>query len=86
MDHEELLRRLRQGNYANVRFADFVSLAERFGFELERVAGSHHIFHHAVARVRLNIQPVKRDATPYQLRQFLQLIERYGLQWDDFDG
>ena len=48
---------------------------------LERVSGSHHILRHQTVPVRLNLQPLQRQAKPYQLRQFLSLVERYGLQW-----
>ena len=81
MDQQELLRRLQVGHLANVRFSDFVRLLEDFGFELERVTGSHHIYRHSRTGVRLNIQPIQRDAKPYQLRQFLQLVERHGVQF-----
>ena len=85
LDHGELFRRIRAGNMANVRFADFVSLIQAFGFEAERISGSHHIFRHAVAPLRLNAQPHHGDAKPYQIRQFLRLVERHGLAWKNVD-
>lgn len=85
LDHRELFRRIRAGNMANVRFADFVSLIEAFGFEAERISGSHHIFRHAVSPLRLNAQPHHGDAKPYQIRQFLRLVERHGLAWKNVD-
>ena len=30
----------------NFTFVDLISLVEAFGFQLDRVAGSHHIFRH----------------------------------------
>jgi len=33
-------------NSKNVRFSDAVSLAKAFGFILDRINGSHHIFKH----------------------------------------
>ena len=49
-DHESderLLQRLASGALKNVAFSDMKSLAEGFGFRLDRVAGSHNIFVHA---------------------------------------
>jgi predicted RNA binding protein YcfA (HicA-like mRNA interferase family) len=56
------------------------SLVRAFGFELDRITGSHHIFRHPVVGEIVNLQKVGRDAKPYQIRQFLRLIERYKLQ------
>jgi len=56
------------------------SLVRAFGFELDRVTGSHHIFRHPDVRELVNLQEVGGDAKPYQIRQFLRLIERYKLR------
>lgn len=65
----------------DVRFDDFVLLLERFGFVLDRTRGSHHIFVHPDVAELLSIQPRKDGkAKPYQLRQFLKLIEEYSLR------
>ena len=64
----------------NIRFADMVALVEAFGFRLSRVSGSHHIFVHARVPQLLNLQDVAGKAKPYQIRQFLRLVERYNLQ------
>ncbi len=66
-------------NQKNVSFQDFVSLVEAFGFSLSRVNGSHHIFTHPSIPELVNIQNVKGKAKPYQVRQFLTLIETYNL-------
>lgn len=65
---------------ANVRFNDMVGLVEAFGFRLSRVKGSHHIFVHAAVRELLNLQEVNGKAKPYQIRQFLKLVEQYDLE------
>jgi len=67
----------------HVRFADLQRLAEACGFELERVAGSHHIYVHAAIDVVLNLQEIRGQAKPYQVRQFLRVIERYDLRPED---
>jgi hypothetical protein len=54
-------------------------LVEAHGFELRRVKGSHHIFVHPVVPELLNLQSVGGEAKPYQIRQFLRLVERYSL-------
>jgi len=63
----------------NVRFGDVVRLAEALGFRVERIEGSHHILIHPNIPELLNLQEVKGEVKPYQVRQMLQLIERYNL-------
>jgi predicted RNA binding protein YcfA (HicA-like mRNA interferase family) len=67
----------------NVRFGEMVALAEAFGFRLSRVKGSHHIFVHPQVRELINLQDVDGKAKPYQIRQFLRLVERYNLTMED---
>jgi hypothetical protein len=67
----------------NMRFKEMVTLVEAFGFRLSRVKGSHHIFVHAQVRELINIQDVNGQAKPYQVRQFLQLVEQYSLELGD---
>jgi HicA toxin of bacterial toxin-antitoxin, len=64
----------------NVRFSDMIGLVEGFGFRLSRREGSHHIFVHSDIPELLNLQEVKGQAKPYQMRQFLKLVERYSLK------
>jgi predicted RNA binding protein YcfA (HicA-like mRNA interferase family) len=40
-----LLDKLLRGSM-DIRFDEFVLLLERFGFELDRMRGSHHVFSH----------------------------------------
>jgi hypothetical protein len=83
VDPDRLLRRLVGGSLRNVSFADMRRLVESFGFELRRVSGSHHIFAHPDITEILNLQDVRGEAKPYQIRQFLRLIERYALTMED---
>lgn len=78
-----MLRRLLQGRLANVTFSDMQRLAEGFGFRLERVSGSHHIYAHPSIPELVNLQEVDGRAKPYQVRQFLRLIERHALTLED---
>ncbi len=82
MKSKKLLKRILAGS-RNVRFEDMISLAQAFGFELSRVSGSHHILVHPDVDELVNIQEVHGKAKPYQIRQFLKLVERYNLTLED---
>jgi predicted RNA binding protein YcfA (HicA-like mRNA interferase family) len=47
------------------------------------VRGSHHVFSHPDIPELINIQEVDGQAKPYQVRQFLKLVERHDLQLED---
>ena len=74
----KLLKRALEGS-RNFKFEEMVALAEAFGFRLSRTQGSHHIFVHPGVPELLNLQNVHGEAKPYQIRQFLRLVERYNL-------
>jgi hypothetical protein len=88
MKPKRLLERLARGSLQNVAFSDFTTLVERFGFQLARVEGSHHIFSFVNERIQrqLNLQAVRGEAKPYQIRQFLRIVEQYNLIFDDEGG
>ena len=67
----------------NIAFSDFVLMAEGFGFRLSRVSGSHHIFVHAKVKELVNLQEVNGQIKPYQVRQFMNLVERYDLKLEE---
>lgn len=67
----------------NIAFSDFVSMAEGFGFRLSRVNGSHHIFVHAKVKELVNLQEVGGQIKPYQIIQFMNLVERYDLELEE---
>jgi len=67
----------------DIRFSEAVVLAEGFGFRLSRTSGSHHIFVHPQVQELVNLQNVHGKAKPYQIRQLLQLVERYDLRLRD---
>jgi hypothetical protein len=83
VDPRRLLARIARGDVANVSFADLRRLVEAFGFELRRTSGSHHVFVHPEVPELLNLQEVGGQAKPYQVRQFLRLVERYALRMED---
>ena len=65
---------------SGIRFSEAVTLAELFGFTLDRVKGSHHIFVHSKIPELVNLQDVRGMAKAYQVRQLLRLVERYDLE------
>jgi len=67
----------------NLRFDDLVVLVESFGFRLDRVSGSHHIFLHPKVERPLNLQNLHGKAKQYQVHQFLEMIEEYNLELGD---
>jgi len=67
----------------NIAFNDFVRLVKGYGFRLSRVSGSHHIFVHPSVRELVNLQNVNGQIKPYQIKQFIELIERYNLRLED---
>jgi predicted RNA binding protein YcfA (HicA-like mRNA interferase family) len=83
MNRRRLLRKLASGSLKNVPFSDLRNLVEGFGFRLDRVTGSHHIFVHPDIPELVNLQEVKGEAKPYQIRQFLRLLERHNLRLEE---
>ena len=83
MNRRRLLLRLSQGHLHNVAFSDFQDLVAGFRFEIVRVQGSHHVYRHPRIAEQLNLQEWHGEAKPYQLRQFMWLVERYDLRLED---
>jgi hypothetical protein len=82
LNKRKLLQKVLAGP-TNVRFGDMVALVEAFGFRLARVGGSHHIFERAGVAELVNLQNRKGNAKPYQVRQFLELVEQHNLRLED---
>ena len=83
MQRKKLLEKLSRGALHNVTFTDMRHLIEGFGFQLVRVNGSHHIFQHPAITELVNLQEIHGEAKPYQIRQWLRLVERYNLHLED---
>ena len=75
---QKILKKILAGS-KNITFDDFLLVVEGFGFHLSRVNGSHHIFVHPKVRELVNLQNVNGQIKPYQVRQFMELVERYDL-------
>ncbi len=67
----------------SMRFRDFQRILEAFGFILDRINGSHHNYRHPRAARPLSIQPKGNMAKPYQIDQFLDIVEEFGLKIED---
>lgn len=82
MNPRKTLLLVLQGSHS-VRFADFARMVKAFGFRLARVKGSHHLFSRSGIPEAVNLQAYHGEAKPYQVRQFLKLVEKYGLKLED---
>jgi hypothetical protein len=78
MNREEIYRELKE-RPTNVRFEELCRAAESFGFKFKGGKGSHRIFVREGIKELLNFQDVKGKGKPYQVRQFIKLIEKYNL-------
>jgi hypothetical protein len=78
MTKRELYDEFRR-NPKNVRFEEICRAAEAFGFRFRGGKGSHRIYVKPGVRELLNFQNEKGKAKPYQVRQFLTIIEQYSL-------
>ncbi len=81
MNKRKLLQKLLAGS-KNIRFSEAATCAEVFGFRLSRINGSHHIYIHPDVPELINLQNVNGKAKP-QVKQLLQLIEKYHLQMEE---
>ncbi|MDH5252261.1 MAG: type II toxin-antitoxin system HicA family toxin [Nitrospira sp.] len=78
MNKQKLLAKALSGS-KNLHFTEAVALAKAFGYRLSRTKGSHHIFAHPRLKELVNFQEVGGKAKPYQVRQLLDIVERYNL-------
>jgi predicted RNA binding protein YcfA (HicA-like mRNA interferase family) len=63
----------------SLRFSEVLKLTQAFGFQLDRISGSHHILRRAGIPELVNVQNVRGMSKPYQVRQLLKLVERHNL-------
>jgi len=82
MHERKTLQEILSGS-RNIRFGEMTALVEAFGFHLSRTHGSHHIFARPDVPKLVNLQEVKGQAKPYQIRQFLKLVERHHLRLEE---
>jgi predicted RNA binding protein YcfA (HicA-like mRNA interferase family) len=66
-----------------IGFRDFEHLLVALGFRLNRTSGSHRIYLHPRVPRPFSVQPVGRDAKPYQVRQLRDMIREFELRLED---
>ena len=74
---EKLLDRIRN-NPRDVRFDDACKVAQALGFTHEGGAGSHRTFARRGEPMQLNFQNRGGKIAPYQARQLIAMIDKYG--------
>ena len=67
----------------SVNFRDFIAMVEAFGFRNIRTKGSHASYVNPACPSPLVLQPKDKDAKRYQIRNFLDIVEGYGLTLED---
>ena len=79
----KLYERLLDAPSSPMAFRDFEQVVTSFGFVHSRTRGSHRAFEHPDVPRPLILQPRGKDAKPYQQREFLDMVEAYGLTMDE---
>jgi hypothetical protein len=82
MKARKILEKARSGS-KNIRFEELQYLIEAFGFTHDRTKGSHHSYEHPALPRPFPIQSIRGKAKPYQVRQFLKLVDQYQLKLPD---
>lgn len=78
LKREDIYEELRS-NPNNVRFDKLCRAVELFGFRFKGGKGSHRIYVRDGIKEMLNFQNVKGKAKPYQIKQFISVIDKYSL-------
>lgn len=65
-----------------ISFRDFERLLLAFGFVHKRTRGSHKSYRHPRLAEVLTVQPDGKDAEPYQVRRFMDMVAEFGLEID----
>lgn len=76
---DKLNQRLLANNRPTISFREFEKLLTAFGFKHARTTGSHRQYVHPKIPRPLPVQPSNKDAKPYQVREFLELVDEHGL-------
>lgn len=79
---DKLYQQLLSSTSRSISFRDFERLLRAFGFELDRTVGSHRQYVHPAIPRAFPVQPDGKDAKRYQVREFLELVERYALRME----
>ncbi len=76
---ERLYQLLLISTSRSISFRDFERLLLAFGFKLDRTTDSHRQYVHPAIPRAFPVQPGGKDAKRFQLRELLELVERYAL-------
>lgn len=82
----KLYEKLLQTPRRIVTFRDFERMLVAFGFVLKRERGSHKSYRHPRIPEVLTVQPAGKDAEPYQVRRFMDMVAEFGLEIDSDGG
>ena len=74
---------IRNGQTANVAFADLQFFVRRLGFLERNIKGDHFTYKMDDVAEKINLQPNGKDAKPYQVRQVRLLVLKYKLGGGD---
>ncbi len=80
---KKLYAQLLAGTAGTIASRDFEALLRAFGFVAVRQKGSHRSYKHPKAQRMMVVQPRGTDAKDYQVRQFLDMVQEYGLMIDE---
>jgi len=58
-------------------------IVDAFGFVCTRKEGSHRIYKSSKVVELINLQDENGKAKPYQIKQFLSLVEKYNLEMEE---
>lgn len=64
-------------------FREFIGLVEAAGFVKKRQRGSHTSYRHPSVPEVLTVQHNGKEAQPYQVRAFLDMMRRHDLSVED---
>jgi len=78
----KLYAALQENSTQIIAFRDFERLLVAFGFEHRRTRGSHKTYRHPQIPETLTIQPAGKDAEPYQVRRFMDMVAEHNMEID----
>ena len=68
-----------RSNRSDIRFERFCAVIEHFGFRCRVGKGSHKVYVRKGVIENLTVQEKKGKAKPYQIKQFIDLVDKYKL-------
>ena len=84
MDLEKELEYLRS-RPNNIRFERFLRIAFHFGFRVKGGRGSHVVLSKPNIPEILTIQNIRGKIKPYQIKQFLKVLEKYNIREEEYE-